>query len=284
MTKIKFNQLKIKNEDSTSDRAKIASAVDQAGTQVEDYAFTLFKDVQHTDYSKVKQKYGPISPTDVERTERGQRDRRFRLNPLLRDPLSVEQEERRVIEEKVKVQIDQVAETARKKAEEEGYQEGLKKGAQDAYMQVRSEGAQILTQLEQVVKHLENAKAEIFAANERFLMEMIFRIARMLLLKEIAADPQYLLRLSRELITRIGLKENIKIKVPQNDLKAIETLRDDLGQQMTQLKNLMVEPSPEIQGGCIVETEWTRLDARIETQLQGIYESIVKSERRENNQ
>ena len=49
---------------------------------------------------------------------------------------------------------------------------------------------------------VEGLKAEIYRANERFLIETVFRVARMVALKEISADKDYLSRLTHDLIER----------------------------------------------------------------------------------
>src|SRR4051794_20746594 len=64
---------------------------------------------------------------------RSQKDTRFSLSSLLRKPLSVEEEERRAIEEKVRARVSSMADEVREKAHAGGYQEGLKKGYEEAF-------------------------------------------------------------------------------------------------------------------------------------------------------
>ncbi|MBI2712119.1 MAG: hypothetical protein HYX41_04550 [Bdellovibrio sp.] len=188
-----------------------------------------------------------------------------------------------MIDEKVRDQIAAVAEEARKEAAEKGYQEGLKRGHDEAYLKVQSESAGSLSRFDQMVSEAEKAKVEIFRANERFLIELVFRIAKMVLLRELQTDQEYLSRLAVELVTRVGLKDNIKIKLNTEDAETIAKLRGGLEKAFGKMNNLNIEASRSVQqGGCQVETEWNAIDASIETQLQGVYESLFGKKSQDN--
>src|SRR4051812_27273748 len=101
MSKIKANQFDIKSDSKHSAEIKVTPFDVGAEPIVKEFTFEPIKYNGAGTYHSVKSKFGPLAATDPERLSRTQKDRRFQLNPLLREPLSVEQEERRVIEEKV---------------------------------------------------------------------------------------------------------------------------------------------------------------------------------------
>ena len=274
MAEFKKTDFRIKTDESQAE-FKIKNLSSDAVPVVKEFDFDTVSTADKGNYKSIKAKYGPLAATDAERNARSVKDRRFSLNPLLRDPLSVEQEERRVIEEKVQAQVQAISEEARAKARDQGYQEGFKKGYDEAYLKVQSESAGSLNKFDEMVQESERAKIEIFRANERFLLEVVFRIARMVLLRELKTDPDYISRLAVELITRVGLKDNIKIKLNTDDAETISRLKGGLEKAFGKMNNLNIEVSPSVkQGGCQVETEWNAIDASVETQLQGVYESI----------
>jgi flagellar assembly protein FliH len=209
---------------------------------------------------------------------RSQKDTRFSLSSLLRKPLSVEEEERRTIEEKVRARVSSVADEVRERARTEGYQEGLKKGYEEAFRRFQGEGAERLARFEKLMDAAETAKQDIFRANERYLIELIFRIARMVLLREAKADRQLVFRLARELIERVGVRENIRIRIHPDDATTIEMLKEGIEQTLGSMKNLQIEVSKEVRsGGCAIETEWNAIDASIDTQLDGLYDALIGS-------
>jgi flagellar biosynthesis/type III secretory pathway protein FliH len=53
-------------------------------------------------------------------------------------------------------------------------------------------------------------------------------------------------------------------------------LREELPKIMGEMKNLRFETSDQIvDGGCSIETQWSAIDATVDTQLKGIYEALI---------
>lgn len=272
-----FQKLEIKNEAEVLRNDVRVVKLDVVSVPVvSQFSFGKLHRKGEGSYEETKAKFGSLSVTDEGRLPKSQRDRRFSINPLLRDPLSIEDEERRVIEERVNKRIAAIADEARAKAHGEGYKVGLEQGHQEAYQRFAQESVERLTHFDAMLHEAETAKAEIFRANERFLMELVFRMAKMVTLKEVSADKEYVVRLARELIERIGVRENIRIKISPEDAKTADIIKPGLEAALGALKNLTIEASPLVRrGGCIVETEWNAIDASLERQFQGIHEALI---------
>jgi len=243
---------------------------------VSQFQFQAIEEAGKGSYAVIKSKYGAIAPTDMERTNTQQRERRFSLNPLVKEPLSVAQEERRIIDEKVEKEIRLLSIEAREKGEASGYEAGLKKGYEEAFSKFKVEAADKLASFEKMVALCEQAKSEIFKANERFLVETVFRLVRMVTLKELSTDREYVLRLAREILEKVGVRENIRLRIHPKDFETLSLLRQGLESSLGSLKNLNIEVSNQIQeGGCFVETQWNAIDACIETQLKGVHDALL---------
>lgn len=243
---------------------------------VSQYHFGKIKRGGEGDYNRVREKFGPLAATDVHDKDRAVKDRRFSVNPLLRDPLSIEDEERRVIEQKVQAEIVIRSQLAEQKGFQAGYEAGLKKGHAEAYDKFSLEGEERLKHFDHFLDEVEQAKSQILKANEHFLIEMIYQISKMITLKELTIDNTYILRLAEQLITQIGVKENVKLRIHPSEQKSIEMLKGELESKIAGLKNLRIETSEDVKrGGCIVETEWNEIDASIENQLHGIRDALL---------
>lgn len=279
MSNTKITQYPIKNEFSKSSSAsdvKVSQAEGPFKPVIKEFEMSSIHQRDEREYSKVKAKFGPLAATDSERISRTQKDRRFSLNPLLREPLSVEEEERRVIDERVKEKIDALAEEATAKATEVGYNDGLKKGYEEAHEKFKSEGLEGLAKFDELVQAMNNAKADIFRANERFLIELVFRISKLVVLRELSVDSDYVLRLAKELINKSGVRDNITIKINPEDAHTMDQLREGVMKTYGQMQNLNIESSVQVKrGGCQIETEWNAIDASVEEQLEGIYKALV---------
>ncbi len=277
MEHFKKNRFTVVEEDKTGKDVRVMKPDTLADPSVKSYEYPKFS-TGAGDYKKVKNLYGSFAATDSERDHKAQKDKRFNLSPLLKGPLSVEEEEKRALDEKVRSRVEALSKEARDQARTDGYQEGLKKGHQEAFEAFRKEGEQRLARLDEFLSNVEGAKEDVFRANERFLLELVYRIGRMVTLKELSTDKEYLLRLIKELIDRVGVRENITIRVNPEELKTLSMLESDIAENFGTLKNISIEPSKQVaSGGCVIETEWNAIDASVETQLKGVYEALIKT-------
>ncbi len=276
MSSFKPSQYEIKDEGAAPGEMRVVKLDEPSKPDVQAFVPSRIREPGQGEYRTVKAKFGPLAATDASRASRTQKDSRFAINPLLREPLAVEEEERRVIEERVRDRITAVSEDVRRQASEVGFQEGYKKGYDEAFAKFREDGRQSLENFQVFLAGCENAKRDIFKANERYLVELVYRVSKMVLMRELQADKQYVTRLTQELVERVGARENIRIKLNPADLEVAAQLRQDLEMSLGTLKNVNVEASAQVEGGgCIVETQWNAIDASIETQLKNIHDSLT---------
>jgi flagellar assembly protein FliH len=272
----KPSQFNIKGEPGASQEPRVIRLDAPAEPVVTDYQFGNLDVKGKGDYRTVKSKFGALAATDPDRASRSRKDSRFSLNPLLRDPLAVEQEERRVIDSRVDEKVAAVRDQARREGHTEGFEAGRMQGFAKAHQEFQAEAAERLQAFESMLASMEEAHAEVFRANERYLIELVFRIARMIALKELSTDRDYVLRLAKGLIESMGVRENIRMEIHPRDLETVALLKEGLEKHLGTLKNLSIEASESVElGGCRIETQWNAIDARIETQLQGIHDGLL---------
>src|SRR5947208_7443494 len=125
MAKFKEYEVKPEPQHDTRRVVKVEKAPERV---IREFALQKIRKPGEGDYTHTKAKYGALAATDAERQARVTKDKNFTLSPLLKDPLAIEQEERRAIEERVKAAVQEMGEKARAKATQEGYQAGLEKG------------------------------------------------------------------------------------------------------------------------------------------------------------
>ncbi len=278
----------IKIESDLRPKEKILKLDNGVKPVIKSFEVSEVKGDRFGSYEEVKSRFGSLAVTDradkgesgTESQQAGQstKDSSFSINPLLRDALKVDREEKRVIEEQVQHQLTELAAKTRAEAEAKGYEEGRKRGYDAAYGVVQSEVATRVADFVSLFSQLDNAKNEIYEANEKFLIEMIYRIAKMVILRELSTDKEYLLRLTKELISSLGVKENIKISLNPKDEQFIQSITTGLDNALGKLQNLHIEVSSQVPpGGCLVETEWHAIDVSVDAQLERIHQSLVGS-------
>ncbi|MEO5970858.1 MAG: FliH/SctL family protein [Bdellovibrionia bacterium] len=276
MSNFKITDFKIKGEANKKERITITELDPDVDQHVDRFTVSSFKKSGVNNYAENADKFGPLAVTDPGRAVRSQKDRRFSLNPLLRDPLSVEQEEQRAIDEKVRILVENVSVEARKEGEEAGYQEGLKRGTEEAINKVGEQADASLLKFQQMVVELENVKTDVFRANEDFLISLIFRIAKMVTLKDLSVDRDYILRLTKDLVESAGVHNNTVLKINAEDEKFITSIRENLFKTFGEMRNLNIEVSSKVaRGGCRIETEWSAIDVNVEEEFKRIEESLL---------
>src|SRR6476660_1549829 len=93
-----FNKFNVKSEkDLVSSETRVMKLDASAKPVIEQFQFGKLQRAGEGDYTATKSKFGPLAGTDEDRPVRAQKDSRFSMNPLLREPLAIEEEERRAI-------------------------------------------------------------------------------------------------------------------------------------------------------------------------------------------
>jgi flagellar biosynthesis/type III secretory pathway protein FliH len=222
-------------------------------------------------YQDVKKKYGALAATDTENVSRTKKEASFKLNPDARRLLGVEDEEKSQYSEVVRQEVDRQVQELRVQAHEAGFQEGLRKGTEEANAQVLETSKEHFARLEALLSSLDCVKDEVARANETLLVDLVFHISKALLLKDLKVDREYVARLAASIIERLGVRDHVKIKVSSADFKDIAQLKERIQARVGELRNLQILESDEIQlGGCKVESELAAVDATVETQLESM--------------
>ncbi len=219
--------------------------------------------------------------SDVHKTfsdDSARKNSRFRLSELTRRPLSVEAEEESRIQSEVKQRLDEELERRASQTHDQAYKDGYAEGKLAAREEVMKAAKPGFDRFEALTENFEDLRFDVFKANEELLIRMVYGIAKMVTLKELVEDKDYIRRLVEHLLERLGTRENIKVYVGTEAFLAAEQLRADLAQTIGQLKNISIELDPEIQDpGCRIESDFGEVDARIEVQLKNIANALMES-------
>jgi flagellar assembly protein FliH len=278
MPSFKRYEVVVVDEPATVSEPSILKIDGDFETVIDDFGAPALKKVGERDYAATKARAGALAASDPDRHSPSQKDQRFYINPLLRDPLAIEEEERRFLEERVRAEVESLREAAVQEGYAEGLAAGRLEGERRAFEEARRLAEEAQSRFDRFVSTVEGTKAGVMAAQEQFLVEMVLAVARHVVLRELSTDRDYIVRLLRELVDRIGARDNLTIRVGAGDFAAAAELRSGLEAQLGSLKNLRIEPSPRVvDGGCIVETDWSVVDAAVETQIAQFREQLVKT-------
>ncbi len=211
---------------------------------------------------------------------RAQRENaRFQLNELSRGVMSVEQEENARIETEVQRRTKVLFEALYEKVRKAAYDDGFKTGLADGKTEIQQELAPAVAHLEELVSAFDRICPDMAVASEEVILRIVNQIVKKVLLREVAADGDFVRRTAAQILDRLGTRDNIKIFVAPALIEQSEQLKEGLAKSLGSLRNVTIEPDPSItQGGCRVETEFGDVDATIEAQLKKIDETLKTPE------
>jgi flagellar biosynthesis/type III secretory pathway protein FliH len=276
MSEDKFRRFENEKIESAVHDFQVADPNIQKGFTVKNFDLPRIRHAGEGDYEFTREKFGINAAHDPKAVQMPPKDSRFKINMVSRKSLSIEEEERRYIEVRVQEELKSVTDQARAKAEKEGFEQGVQKGYDACHKKFQEEGSERLIRFDKVLDAIENATIQIFKTNEDFLIELIYRISKMLILKELSVDRQYVVRLVSEVIQKVALHENIRIRINQSDMESVKYIKEGLEKTLGKLKNVNIETSEEVKmGGVLVDTEWSAIDATLERQIQGVYQSLL---------
>ena len=110
---------------------------------------------------------------------------------------------------------------------------------------------------------------------KREVVELALAIARQVICQEITIDREIVVCVAREALAKVEDPGRVKIRMSPSDLQFINETQSQLSNLIENIDNLTLEATESIQsGGCIIETDFGEIDARIEKQLQAVEESF----------
>lgn len=131
---------------------------------------------------------------------------------------------------------------------------------------------------EEAITAINEADAHWTGAVEENLVTLALAMARHLVDREVAEDPEVIERLVRRALEAFPVDQPVQVRVHPDDLALIRELRDErpaaaFGRQESQT---VWHPDARIsRGGCLVEGRDRIVDGRIETALERIYRRLV---------
>lgn len=167
--------------------------------------------------------------------------------------------------------IEARSEEISKQAYAKGFVEGQKVGEEAQNEKLK----ETLKALRMVLAELDAAKKELYQDAEREAVELGLRIARKIVCHEVSVDHATIFRVLREAFKKVGDQKEIHVKIHPSDIQVINDAGFDVS-GLSKGKGLVVlEPGDGIcRGECVIETDFGDIDARMESQLQTVEESL----------
>lgn len=210
--------------------------------------------------------------------ETKQQGQDFRMSDVIRIQTGVKEIEAGNLDEKVDGIVLEKLKDIQESAYQEAYQLGLEEGKHDAIKAVSSEISAKLEKFDQLIKSCTTLKQDLLQFNEAHLVKLAMHMASRLANMEIKSDPNALVAIMRSALEIAQTEESVVVQISPQQFEFCESLKKETGREFEFLKNVKFEAVSEItEGGCIIETNYGEIDARIEERVARLWESMSES-------
>ena len=178
-------------------------------------------------------------------------------------------------------EIKRATEQARKEGHAEGVQQGIEDGKKQGEDLVRQDMADIINQANAQAQHTletaKNAAGEYMVQAEENIVRIILAGIEKILPQHFIDVPQVILPFVQNAVARVKDQKEVKVHVPAEAYDLVLMARDEFRAQLTDgTATLEVVADEALKpGDCVIETPNGGVDARLQTQIEIVKQSII---------
>jgi len=151
------------------------------------------------------------------------------------------------------------------------YEEGLAEGRRLAEETLQP----LAAALAEAARRMDQKTREALEALQQDALRLILAIARRVIMAELKTNPQAISDLLRNLLRDAEGRKVTRVRLNPSDIAHLEGTP---AEEMLRQAGIQVLPAEEIApGGCVLETGFGRLDARLEVRLDEVASALLAS-------
>lgn len=161
-------------------------------------------------------------------------------------------------------------------AEREAAKKGREDGREEGYKEGVAEAERLVGRLHVILDRAMDKRAEILAETEAQVVELVLLIAKKVVKVISENQKSVVVQNISQALRKLKTKSDVIIRVNLADLQlATEHVKDFVQMTENAKKMQIVEDSTVDRGGCVIETDFGEIDARIASQLNELEERIL---------
>jgi len=183
---------------------------------------------------------------------------------------------RPIDERKAAAAAEAIARVAREQSEARGYEAGMAKAKAEMEGHVNELKARI-QRLDKLLSFMGRPLEELDADVEKMLLQLTLTVGKQLARRELRIDPSQVIAIIRESLQELPIAaREARVLLHPEDAAIV---RERLAEPSNERAWTIVEDPTMSRGGCIVKTETSRIDARIESRINTIIANVLGDER-----
>lgn len=202
----------------------------------------------------------------------------FVMSDVLRQTTGVDSIEKMSEENKIENKVLEKLALIQSDAYQKAFDLGLLEGHEKAYNQKTNDINHSLTELENMMTHLAHLKEEMIRQNESHIVKLVYDIAKRIALDHIEEKPEIVLSVIKNAIEMAQADEEVNVLICSEQLDFLEQMKDKAGRDSEFLKKVKFQVSDQVtSGGCIIETNFGVVDARIGERVNKLWSEMKQA-------
>lgn len=196
----------------------------------------------------------------------------FKIDELISKQTGIFESEKKKFEQEIDEKVIEKLKDIQEKAYKEAYELGLEEGKKLAYEKNHEAIKFNLSEMITLFESLKTMKQDILNKNEGVFVDLIYYIAEKVVMEHVQKSETTTKEVIKQVVDSLDVKEDIAVRLNDDDLKIIQTLMGDNSQEAEIFKKLKFYADPEIQkGGCMFETNHGLVDATLEERIEKLW-------------
>lgn len=174
-------------------------------------------------------------------------------------------------------QIQAKSEIEKDEIKRNSYEEGLKEGKKDGYDSGKEEVNRLIDRSHKILEAVLNRREQILNETEEQIIQLVLLMTRKVV--KVMSENQKSVVMANVLsaLKKVKARGDVTIRVNLEDVKLTTEHIKDFTEQVESVSGItVVEDSSVEKGGCIVETDFGAIDARISSQLSELESKILE--------
>lgn len=172
-------------------------------------------------------------------------------------------------------------ETAKERAaaiESDAYEKGFSQGEKDGLEMGTKKNEKIVKNISNILRDITNAKRDVIKKYEEEILRLIDLIARKVVEAHVSIDSGAVRETILKALKLAVDRGALTMRINPDDFDYVKEIKPEFFEKVDGLQSITIVSDASIShGGCYIETHFGDIDARLEKQLDKIYESIRKT-------
>lgn len=160
--------------------------------------------------------------------------------------------------------------------EDRGFRKGYHQGEKVGRELGRKDVEPLIKRFEEALLEIEKFKEHLTHALEKETVDLALAVAKKVVCHEITHNTETIVHVVKEVLRRVIDDQKVKIRLHPSEVRLIDASRPQFADIVKKVDGIVLEPDEAITpGGCLVETNFGEIDARIDKQFESIQDAFT---------